>query len=121
MIIDVHAHCIPTGFRDWLDENGPSVGVEVVESDKGTVVRFPNGVETGNQFGWPSLTDTESRIAAMDAMGIEIQVLAGWVDLTGYEIDERNAIEYAKAHNVALIEEQARQPERFRSLSSLHR
>jgi len=119
MIVDVHAHCIPIDFREWLHQRGPSVGVDVVESGNGTVVRFPKGVETGSQFGWPVLTDTESRLAAMDVMGIDMQVLSGWIDLVGYEIDGRNAIEYAKAHNLALIEEQARHPERFRSLATV--
>jgi len=90
-----------------------------VDSESGTVVRFPNGVATGSQFGWPTLTDTEIRVQAMDAMGIDIQVLAGWIDLVGYEIDSRNAIEYARAHNLALVEEQARHPGRFRSLATV--
>lgn len=119
MIVDVHAHCIPTGFREWLRRRGPSVGADVVESAKGTAVRFPNGVETGTQFGWPELTDTKSRITAMDAAGVDVQVLSGWIDLVGYEIDGRNAIEYAKAHNLALVEEQARHPRRFRSLATV--
>ena len=95
------------------------MGADVVDSHKGTVVRFPNGIETGNQFGWPVLTDTESRLAAMDAMGIDRQLLSGWIDLVGYEIDSRDAIEYATAHNRALAEEQARHPERFRSLATV--
>lgn len=119
MIIDVHAHCIPKSFREWLDRKGPSVGVHVLESDGGPFIRFPGGVETGPQFGWPSLTDTEARIAAMDAMGIDIQVLAGWIDLVGYEIDARYATEYANAHNEALVAEQARHPDRFRSLATV--
>lgn len=119
MVVDVHAHCIPEGFREWLRRKGPAVGADVVESDDGTAVRFPGGVETGTQFGWPTLTDTERRIAAMDAMGIDVQLLAGWIDLVGYEIDGRHAIEYAEAHNLALVEEQARHPERFRSLATV--
>ena len=55
-IIDVHAHCVPAGFRDWLVQKGSTVGVEVAASEAGTFVRLPGGVETGVQFGWPSLT-----------------------------------------------------------------
>ena len=119
MIIDVHAHCIPAGFRAWLDREGPSVGVEVIESEVGTSVRMPGGIESGPQFGWPSLTHTEERIAAMDAMGIDVQVLAGWIDLVGYELDTRHAEAYAHAHNEALVDEQALHPERFRSLATV--
>lgn len=119
MIIDVHAHCIPQSFREWLDQKGPSVGVHAVESDSGPFIRFPDGVETGVQFGWPSLTDTDTRIASMDAMGIDIQVLAGWIDLVGYEVDGQNAAAYSSAHNEALVDQQARHPDRFRSLATV--
>jgi aminocarboxymuconate-semialdehyde decarboxylase len=119
MIVDVHAHCVPTGFREWLRQRGSSVGADVVESASGTAVRFPNGAETGTQFGWSELTDTETRISAMDVAGVDVQVLSGWIDLVGYEIDGRNAMEYAKAHNLALVEEQARHPQRFRSLGTV--
>jgi aminocarboxymuconate-semialdehyde decarboxylase len=119
VIVDVHAHCIPIDFREWLNQKGPSVGADVEDSDNGTVVRFRNGGETGSQFGWPILTDTERRVAAMDAMGIDLQMVSGWIDLVGYEIDRQHAVEYAMAHNRALVAEQARHPERFRALATV--
>lgn len=118
MIVDVHAHCIPGQFREWLDQRGLSVGVRVVESEAGQSVELANGVQTGPQFGWDSLTDTEARLSALDEMGIDVQVLSGWIDLTGYEIDDSSALEYATAHNEALAAEQAKAPDRFRSLGT---
>jgi aminocarboxymuconate-semialdehyde decarboxylase len=119
VIVDVHSHCIPVGFRTWLGERGPSLGVHVVESDEGAVVRFRNQFQTGAQFGWPSLTDTADRLAAMDRMGIDLQVLSGWIDLVGYEVDDEHALEYATAHNETLTAEQARHPDRFRALGTV--
>ena len=119
MTVDVHAHCIPDGFRTWLRTKGPSIGVEVLESEKSPFVRFPDGVETGAQFGWSSLTDTDARLQAMDTMGIDVQVLSGWIDLVGYELKGEGAIEYATAHNVTLADEAARSPDRFRALGTV--
>ena len=119
MIIDVHAHCIPGQFREWLAESGPSVGAQVVDSEKGQSLRFDNGTQTGPQFGWDSLTDTAARISAMDRMAIDVQVLSGWIDLTGYEIEGAASLEYASAHNFALAAVQDEEPERFRSLATV--
>ena len=118
MIIDVHAHCIPEQFREWLAARGPSVGAHVVDSEKGQSVRFSNGTQTGSQFSWDSLTDTGARISALDDMGIDIQLLAGWADLSGYEIEGEGALEYAMAHNAALTAERDKEPNRFRALGT---
>ena len=119
MIIDVHAHCIPEQFREWLDQHGPSVGAHIVDSKEGRSVRFANGIQTGPQFGWDSLTDTEARLSALDTMGIDIQLLAGWIDLAGYDIEGSASLEYARAHNFALTAVQDEEPERFRSLGTV--
>jgi aminocarboxymuconate-semialdehyde decarboxylase len=119
VIIDVHAHCIPEQFREWLNQHGPSVGAHVVDSEEGRSVRFANGIQTGPQFGWDSLTDTEARLSALDTMGIDIQLLAGWIDLAGYEIEGAASLEYARAHNFALAAVQDEEPERFRTLGTV--
>jgi aminocarboxymuconate-semialdehyde decarboxylase len=118
MIIDVHAHCIPEEFRDWLSSNGPRVGAEVVEDREGACVQFRDGPRTGTQFSWPSRSDTEARIAEMDRMGIDVQLLSGWIDLAGYEVPGETALEYARAHNEALTAVEATSPTRFRTLGT---
>lgn len=119
MSYDVHAHCIPETFRDWLEREGPSHEAEIVARGKGRGVAFAGRVTTGPQFGMGSLSDTTHRLEEMDRMGIDVQVLAGWVDLTGYEIGREHAMEYSTAHNEALAEEAARGEGRFRSLATV--
>lgn len=118
MNYDVHAHCIPKEFRDWLEREGPAHEAAIVTSGSGRGVRFAERVTTGPQFGTAALTDQERRVEEMERMGIEVQVLAGWVDLTGYELLRAHAEEYCRAHNAALAGEAARRPERFRSLGT---
>lgn len=62
------------------------------------------------------LTDMQMRLSEFDRMGIDVQVLSGWIDLTGYELSGAAAAEYSHAHNEALAVKAARFPERFRTL-----
>lgn len=117
MIYDVHAHCIPEEFKSWLGRLGGSVGADLVETNRGTAVCFDQRVTTKELR--EDLADLGLRIAQMDQMGIDVQVLSGWIDLTGYELDARSAIDYANAHNESLASEASRSPDRFRSLGTV--
>lgn len=119
VIIDVHAHCIPNEFRGWLDRSGPTLGAHVVSTPGGQCVRFERGQQTGPQYSWKSLTDTKARLAEMDRMGIDIQLIAGWADLSGYEIASEHALEYAKVHNESLAAEAAKAPGRLRPIGTV--
>lgn len=117
MIYDVHAHCIPAEFRTWLERRGDAVDAALVDSARGPQVRFADKVTTGPLR--EDLTDYEGRVADLDRMGIDVQVLSGWIDLTGYELSSPAAAEYSNAHNEALAGEAARAPDRFRTLGTV--
>lgn len=114
---DVHAHCIPSTFRDWLERNGARVGVELIETPNGPRARFADKVTTAPFRD--DITDFDLRMQRIDGMGIDVQVLAGWIDLTGYELSREVASEYTRAHNEALVEEAARAPGRFRTIGTV--
>lgn len=118
MVIDVHAHCIPEAFRRWLEDHGDQVGASVVDGPRGRCVQFRNGPRTGPQYSWQSMTDLESRLDAMDRMGIDVQVLGGWIDLAGYEVPEEHCLRYARAHNETLAEAANTDPLRFRAIGT---
>lgn len=117
MTWDVHAHCIPPSFRDWLDRSGQGHSAELVQTPKGTRVRFNGGFTSGPMRD--SLGDLNQRIADMDRMGIEVQLLAGWIDLTGYDLAAREGLAYSRAQNDCLAEEAAREPSRLRPVATL--
>jgi len=117
MAIDVHAHCIPPSFRDWLERSGPDLGAVFVDTPAGTRVRFGDGFTTGPLRD--TLGDLRQRIADMDRMGIETQLLAGWVDLTGYDLSASVALTYSRAHNDSLAEDAAQHPDRLLPLASV--
>lgn len=118
MITDVHSHCIPDPFRRWLTEHGPRVGAEVIDLPEGQCVRFPDETQTGPQFSWRSLSDIDARLSDMDRMGIDRQLLSGWIDLAGYELAPEMAEEYCRAHNQALAEIVSAHPDRFVALGT---
>ncbi len=117
MIYDVHAHCIPAEFKSWLSRRGDSVGAALADTDRGTAVTFDGRVTTNALR--EELGDFDRRVAEMDRMGVEVQLLSGWIDLTGYELPTRFAVEYANAHNESLAAEAERAPDRFRALGTV--
>lgn len=117
MTYDIHAHCIPNAFRDWLLKSGPALGAEILENDKGARVRFNGRFTSGPLRAF--LGDTEARIAAMDRMGIDIQVMAGWVELTGYDLDPSSGLALSQAQNDALTEECASNPDRLLAVGNI--
>jgi aminocarboxymuconate-semialdehyde decarboxylase len=66
-----------------------------------------------------TLGDLPRRLTEMDRMGIEVQLLAGWIDLTGYDLPGRNGLSYARAQNDCLAEEAAQEPSRLRPVANL--
>ncbi|HEU4321070.1 MAG TPA: amidohydrolase family protein [Acidimicrobiia bacterium] len=117
MVYDVHAHCIPPEFRVWLESSGPDVGLEIVDQGRGTCVRF-NGQFTTAPLR-DDLGDVGTRVEAMDRMGVTKQLLAGWVDLAGYDLEPSRGATYARAHNDALAEHASSIPDRFLSLATV--
>ena len=80
----------------------PDVGLQILDTGRGTCVQF-NGEFTSAPVR-DELGDVEARIEAMDRMGVTTQLLAGWIDLTGYDLDPSRGAVYARAHNDALAE-----------------
>lgn len=117
MTYDVHAHCIPPDFRNWLEGTGSAHGVEMLETDKGTLARF-NGAFTSGPIR-KSLGDLDQRILDMDRMGIDVQLLAGWIDFTGYDLAPSSGLELSRAQNDTLAEEAAKHSSRLVPVATL--
>jgi aminocarboxymuconate-semialdehyde decarboxylase len=112
--IDVHAHCLPEGFLSWLDDEGPSVGVNLDRS--GSRIQLP-----GRDLGplRRDLTDVDHRLKAMDRMGIDVQLLSGWIDLTAYQLEPEAGGRFSRAFNRAMVEEAERHADRFGALATV--
>jgi aminocarboxymuconate-semialdehyde decarboxylase len=116
-IYDVHAHCVPPSFRDWLQRSGSGHGVELLDTPKGTCVSFNERFVSAPMRD--SLGDLSRRIQSMDRMGVDVQLLSGWIDLTGYDLASPDGVSYTRAQNDCLAEEAAREATRLRPVATL--
>ncbi len=117
MNIDVHAHCIPESFRAWMEAEGNPLGIDLVPTERGTAVRIDGRVTT--QPLRDDLTNFDRRIAELDRMGLDHQVLSGWIDLTAYELPSEAGSRYARIQNESLADEAAKAPDRFSSIGTV--
>jgi len=117
VIYDVHAHCVPSALIDLLVADGHRFGIDVVEGDKGLGVVF-NGRVTAGPLR-PFLTERAPRIEMMDRSGIDVQVLASWIDMTGYALEGPSGAAYSRRLNEIIAEEAATAPDRFLAIGTV--
>lgn len=117
MIYDVHAHCVPAELINLLKADGHRFGIEWVESDKGAAVVFAGKVKAGPLR--PYLTDRARRLEAMDQAGVDVQVLASWIDMTGYALEGPSGAAYSRRLNEIIAEEAAASPGRFLAMGTV--
>jgi aminocarboxymuconate-semialdehyde decarboxylase len=117
MIYDVHAHCIPADLITWMEQHGHEVGIDVQKADGKARVVFDGRYKTAPLNS--DLTIPELRIETMDRTGIDVQVIASWIDLTGYQLEPAKGLEWSKAINEMLAAEAATNPDRFLALGSV--
>jgi len=113
MPIDVHAHYVPPRILEKLRDKGKSWGIDVVDRAAGApCVHFEYGLKVRPFF--EGLLEPEvKRLEAMDATGIDRQVLSLWADVFGYGLRGAQAQAWHRLMNDSLGETAARHPERF--------
>lgn len=117
MIYDVHAHCIPDAVLDLLRSHGAEFGIEVVAGEKGEQAVLAGGKRLA-PFR-PVLGDMDARLRAMDAAGVDVQLLSGWIDLTAYSLPAEAGASWARAFNETLGDEAGKHPDRFIPLGTV--
>jgi aminocarboxymuconate-semialdehyde decarboxylase len=112
---DVHAHIVPAAVRDRLRRDR-SYGVEILE-EVPRCVRIAERVEAGPLL--PALHDVDQRLTAMDAAGVDVQILSCWIDLTAYALPRATGRRYARMFNEALAEVADAHDDRFMALATV--
>ncbi len=117
MIIDVHAHFVPTLLTERFDANAASFpGVTLLRDAKGKRLVFSGGVPTRPIS--PKLFDLAERRAWMDANGIDHQLVGGWLDSFGYELPADEGLAWSRFINACMWEALRDQP-RFTPLATV--
>lgn len=114
MPIDVHAHYVPPQILDVLRQRGADYGIALAEPVTAgcPCVQFSHGARARPFF--PRLLEAESaRLAAMDRIGMDRQVLALWADIFGYGLPLRERTAWHRLMNDSLGDTAGRHPARF--------
>lgn len=101
-VIDIHAHIIPPRLVELLRRRGGDFGVEVGERDGAMMVRLA-GSDWTKPLPMP-LTRTDERLSTMDRQGVDVQVLAGWIDFSGYTMPLAEAVRFSEIQNETIAE-----------------
>ncbi len=110
-IIDFHAHLIPPKLVETLLRRGRDFGVEVGGSAAAPTVRLD-----GSSWTKPiplQLTRIDERIETLDRQGIDMQVMASWIDFSGYTMPVDAGIRFSELQNELIAEVVASKPDRL--------
>ncbi len=114
--VDVHAHGVPDALLTRLAEDPERWGVSVTRDQDGTRVAVAGGAATKVRSG---LVDVAERLAAMDAAGIDVQLVSPWMNLAATALDETVAVDFARVSNDAMAEVVGSHPDRLVGLANL--
>jgi len=110
--LDIHAHHVGQPLIACIDAGGARHGVRMVKGGDGATRIEVGGRLTGMPL-IPPLSDEAARLKWMDEAGIDVQLLAGWMDLAGYHLPAEGGQWLARAQNETLAEMVARRPDRY--------
>lgn len=118
MTYDVHAHIVPKELMTLLETSGGSYGIEYLRSDDGADLLRLAGSKVIGPFP-EELFDLDSRIAAMDEGGVDVQIVSHRTDFSAYALEADAGVRYARDFNRILAEEVARFPDRLMALGTV--
>ncbi len=110
--LDIHAHHVGRPLMDRINADGAQHGVKIVKGEDGATRIEVGGRLTGMPL-IPPLNDEAARLKWMDEAGIDVQLLAGWMDLAGYHLPVASGQWFARAQNEALAAIVAARPDRY--------
>ena len=115
-IIDTHAHIVPPSLVAEARTSGKSLGVTVEDTDRGPALQF-DGLVPLRPLG--GLAQVEPRLEWMAEQGLDLQILASWLDIHGYTLSPDNAATWARLFNEHLAELIASHDGTFRGLATV--
>ena len=115
-VIDVHAHAVLPLTEGAAGTAGPELGVG---TDGRPFYRVGDYVLHGVRYAGSPFMDVDVRLAAMDAAGIDLQLLSP-NPLTYFgSLSAADAVAFTRAHNDGLAELVGRHPERLLAAAQL--
>ena len=119
MAIDVHAHYVPPSLLEALEARAKDFKLTLQHGPNcQCALHFDNGPKIRPFFA-ELVEPVEQRLKAMDATGVERQVLSSWCDIFGPHLDRRAASSWHRFLNEQLARLCERHPNRFSFLASV--
>jgi aminocarboxymuconate-semialdehyde decarboxylase len=98
MIIDTHAHLVPSSLLEAIRKDAASFpSLRLVDAGGGTGFSFAGGKPT-RPVSKP-LMDGAARLKWMDEQGIDRQVVGGWLDMFGNDLPAEEGTRWARLAN----------------------
>jgi aminocarboxymuconate-semialdehyde decarboxylase len=116
-IVDVHAHYVGSHVIEHIRDEGGDHGVRLVTIQGDTSFEVA-GRLSGRPLIAP-LNDVRERLSWMDAAGIDVQLVAPWMNLSGYELDGPSGLWLARIQNDSLAALVEAHPDRFRAAAAV--
>ncbi len=110
MTIDVHAHVVAPALVQALRRDGARYGVELVGGQP-PVALLAGGSRT--RPIQPELSAVQTRLAAMDRQGVDVQVLSSWIDFSGYRMPVAEGAAFSRLQNETIAELVREAPDRY--------
>jgi aminocarboxymuconate-semialdehyde decarboxylase len=110
-VIDTHAHIVPPDMWRAMLQDGARYGVEIGGDDRRRMIQL-----AGSPYARPMympLTHVGERLATMDRQGVDMQVLTGYVDFSGYTMPLDLATKFSELQNETIAGVVAENPDRY--------
>ncbi|HXP93684.1 MAG TPA: amidohydrolase family protein [Candidatus Binatia bacterium] len=111
-IVDLHAHHVARELIDAIRKDDGAHNVTVKTDDQNRAWVHLSG-RSANAPLAPGLSDIDKRLAWMDEQGVAVQLLAGWMDLSAYNIPVEDAKWFTRLQNETLTAYVQAHPGRF--------
>lgn len=120
MPIDTHAHYVPPRLIEALEADANDCGVSIARAPPACqcALHFETGLKL-RPCPAKLIEPAPDRIAAMDRIGIDRQVLSAWADIFGYGLPMAKALKWHRRLNLAMAELAAAHPTRFSFIASV--
>ena len=115
--IDIHAHLMPRALLQTVQSGNSWHGITLVKNEQGfdTIKTRSLQVRLGGRLRW----DPEERLADMNGLGVDVQVVSIFPLLYSYDADADAGIAIARETNDEIASMTQTWPDRFAGLATL--